>query len=173
MDLWACNKSLSSLKGKEILGFIKNIDEVVVFLKENFVVKEKLDALCKALVMWRDMSLFINRTEVNNYVTYEQEDIYDFEHKLELFYACGSKTFLTKKEVGDGKTFYYHVLKGYMPKLVRTSWEEYEVGIGVYNIQEYERRNKESKNASKKFTNNKGNVAIQGMKRLYDEFHYS
>eukprot|EP00957_Ditylum_brightwellii_P081533 6202651-Ditylum_brightwellii.AAC.1 len=86
MELWACNKSLSSLNGKEILGFIKNIDEVVL-LEENFAVTEKFDSLCEAL------------------------------------------------------------------------W--------------YERHYKESKNASKKDTNNKGNVAIQGMKTFYDEFHYS
>mmetsp|Transcript_23466 Transcript_23466/g.34112 ORF Transcript_23466/g.34112 Transcript_23466/m.34112 type:complete len:143 (-) Transcript_23466:41-469(-) len=50
---------------------------------------------------------------------------------------------------------------------------EHGVGLGVFTMQGYERRNKESKNTLKRFTNHKGNILVQNMKRLWDIFKHS
>ena len=42
----------------------------------------------------------------------------------------------------------------------------HKAGLGVLNIQGYERRNKESKNTMRRFLNNKGNLVFQSFRQL-------
>ena len=180
MSLWKCNKALTSLKGKQILKFIKTIPKVVEFLYENFVDTEKLKAFCNALEKWNWISAFISITTVvklDATPSEESEQKADYVQKLDLFdqnvrtfYECGAKTFLTRSKVGDSETFYAHVLRCYLPKHARTTWETHSLGLGVFNMQGFERRNKESKNTMRRFTNKKGNMALQNMKRLWYVF---
>ena len=44
------------------------------------------------------------------------------------------------------------------------------MGLGIFTMQGFEHRNKESKTYFFKFTNKKGNVCIQVLKRLWDLF---
>ena len=44
----------------------------------------------------------------------------------------------------------------------------HKAGLGVLNIQGYERRNKESKNTMRRFKNKKGNLVFQRFKRFWD-----
>ena len=60
--------------------------------------------------------------------------------------------FLTKKETGEDKTFYFHSLRYYLPKIVQDAWTKHSVGIGMFTMQGYERRNKESKACCKDST---------------------
>ena len=41
------------------------------------------------------------------------------------------------------------------------------------NMQGYERRNKESKNIVRRFSNHRGNLVIPNLKRLWDVFKHS
>ena len=93
---------------------------------------------------------------------------------LEKFYFVGGKTFLTKNKayLGDDETFYMHVLRFYMPKIAKQTVEKHNLGLGIYTVQGFERRNKESKNTLKRFSNNKGNVLIPNLRRLWDVFYY-
>ena len=77
----------------------------------------------------------------------------DFENGVKKLYSIGSTTFLTKNVVGDDETFYYHCLRYYMPRISRDIWTKHKVGIGVFTMQGFERRNKESKNVLKRFSN--------------------
>mmetsp|Transcript_13585 Transcript_13585/g.20126 ORF Transcript_13585/g.20126 Transcript_13585/m.20126 type:complete len:199 (-) Transcript_13585:31-627(-) len=69
--------------------------------------------------------------------------------------------------------FYSHCLRFYLPKHAEELFTEHGVGLGVFTMQGYERRNKESKNTLKRFTNHKGNILVQNMKRLWDIFKHS
>jgi len=60
-----------------------------------------------------------------------------------------------------------------LPKHAEELFTEHGVGLGVFTMQGYERRNKESKNTLKRFTNHKGNILVQNMKRLWDIFKHS
>ena len=47
------------------------------------------------------------------------------------------------------------------------------VGVGIFSMQGFERRNKESKNTLKRFCNHRGNIVVPNLKRLWDIFHNS
>ena len=100
---------------------------------------------------------------------YEQ-DIDIFKREVKELYALGAKSFLSEKNIGDCETFYCHVLFGYMPKIVEDTWQKFGLGCGIFNMQGFERRNKESKQIFTKFINGKGNVVMQSLKRLYKKF---
>ena len=59
-----------------------------------------------------------------------------------------------------------------MPDIVLKTFERHGLGVGIFTMQGFERRNKESKNCLKRFTNNKDNVLIQNMNRLYNVFEH-
>ena len=59
-----------------------------------------------------------------------------------------------------------------MPKIVDETWEKFKFGVGIFTMQGYERRNKESKNTLQRFSNNKGNIVVGNMKRLWDAYYY-
>ena len=55
-------------------------------------------------------------------------------------------------------------------KIARETLAVHGVGIGIFNMQGFERRNKESKVKVKNSSNGRGNVLIHNMKRLYLDF---
>ena len=91
---------------------------------------------------------------------------------LKHFYAVGRSTFLFDKEAGDAETFYCHTVRFYMLRIAKITWEKHRLGLGIYTMQGFERRNKESKNTFRRFTNKKGNTLVQNLKRLWDLFYH-
>ena len=89
---------------------------------------------------------------------------------MQLFYKYGAESFLSKKSIGDCETFYMHTLRFYIPKIVDDTWKRFQLGIGIFTMQGFERRNKESKNIFVNHTNKKGNQVKQSMQRLWDIF---
>jgi len=71
------------------------------------------------------------------------------------------------------RPFICTVIGFYMPHIADIAWERYKAGVGIFTMQGFERRNKESKNTLKRFTNKKGNIIVQNLNRLHDIFHYS
>ena len=63
-----------------------------------------------------------------------------------------------------------HCLRFYIPKIVDITYKNHNLGIGIFTMQGFERRNKESKNILRRFSNGMGNIAIQNLKRLWDVF---
>ena len=61
----------------------------------------------------------------------------------------------------------------YMPRLAYATFKEHKLGLGIFTMQGFERRNKESKNILKRFNNNKGNLVVSNIKRLWDLFEHS
>ena len=116
-----------------------------------------------------DICPFIHITNILDKGAYP-DSLKDFESSLKMFYACGAKTFLTKTTTGDTETFYMHALRFYMLPIAQQTFREHELGLGVFTMQGYERRNKESKNTLKRFNNNKGNLVVPNLRRLWDVF---
>ena len=94
--------------------------------------------------------------------------------KLQKVYDFGAKTILTKNPAnpGDDETFYLHVLRFYLPQIAKKTMEDHGIGLGIFSMQGFERRNKESKNTLRRFSNRKGNVLLNNLRRLYDVFFY-
>ena len=57
-----------------------------------------------------------------------------------------------------------------MMKIARETLAVHGVGVGLFNMQGFERRNKESKVKVKNSSNGRGNVLIHNMKKLYIDF---
>ena len=72
----------------------------------------------------------------------------------------------------DCETFYLHCLRFYFPPIANHTLTKHRLGIGVFTMQGYERRNKESKNTLKRFTNNRGNIVVNNIRRLWDVFEH-
>jgi hypothetical protein len=172
VEIWNLNKPFTSYKGMDILEFIRHIPDVIEFLSDNFEGLESIETFSRGLELWKNISAFINIVKIDNEPGYISE-LERFKTNLKQFYECGRKTFLTKNVDGDIEFFYSHCLRFYLPKHAEELFTEHGVGLGVFTMQGYERRNKESKNALKRFTNHKGNILVQNMKRLWDIFKHS
>ena len=68
------------------------------------------------------------------------------EDKLKVFYSAGGKSFFTKGIAeGDDETFYMHCLRCCIPKIAKITYQRHHLGVGIFNMQGFERRNKEPK----------------------------
>ena len=95
-----------------------------------------------------------------------------FEKRLAKLYDIGGRSFLTKNpaEVGGDETFYFHVLRYYLPQIAKTTLDRHSLGLGIFTMQGFECRNKDSKNTLRQFSNGHGNIVITNLKRLWDVF---
>ena len=120
--------------------------------------------LCKVINLWERITPFLVITEVQNKQEYK-EDIETFEKLVASFYEVGANTILTKNPAnpGDDETFYLHVLRFYMPEIAKKTFEDHGLGVGIFTMQGFERRNKESKNILRHFSNNQGNVLLNNL----------
>ena len=67
-------------------------------------------------------------------------------------------------------TFDLYCLRYYIPKIVRKRFSDNCLGVGLFTMQGFERRNKETTKSHSRHSNGKGNVQIQTLKILYDEY---
>ena len=85
-------------------------------------------------------------------------------------YAHGSITFMKRFTEGDAETFYLHILRFYMPNIIKDTWEKYGLGVGIFTMQGFERRNKESKHSLLNHNNAHSNIMTQNLVRLKSKF---
>ena len=171
LDVWTQNKVFSSFIGREIRLFITNIQLITEFLEENFNSHEYLDSIITGLKLWVKLCTFIHLTTIDDDDDYKNK-MDTFERNLKNFFTAGGISFLTKGAVmGDDETFYMHFLRFYIPKIAKETFEENHLGVGVFTMQGYERRNKETKRAYNRHTNGKGYFPKQTLCHLLDHFH--
>ena len=92
-------------------------------------------------------------------------------------FKSAAKETIYKAATGDdpdssNENFYCHVLTEYMLPIAKETFDKYKMGTGVFSMQGFERRNKESKNSSQRFCRYKKNICISIMLRLFDLFFY-
>ena len=111
------------LKGPEILKFITNTTKIITFFKSNFEATDIMKDLCKVLKLWEEITPFLLITEIKDVDKYK--DLLNLWEKLEEFYVVGGRTILTKNpaNAGDDETFYFHVLRFYLPKIAKKNNE--------------------------------------------------
>ena len=171
--VWKNKKNFSSFLGNELALFVANVQSIVAFLELNFVETNEIEDIKKSLLLWVQIFKFLGITVVRNSDTYNNE-VNKFEANLKEFYDRGSRTFLSTEGTTNGneETFYSHTLRFYMMDIVKVTFERHKVGVGIFNMQGFERRNKESKNCMKRFCNHRGNTCVSNMKRLIDVFKH-
>jgi hypothetical protein len=147
--------------------FVDNSCTIIRFMNESFVQTEEIKDFCTALDMlprvFKFMSMtYIIDTPTNTYVS----KIAVFEQQLKTIYTCGRITFLREDE-----PFYFHCMRFYLPRIAHETFHEHGLGLGIFNMQGFERRNKESKYYLRKCsTFNRGesnkNLLSNNVKRL-------
>ena len=170
--IWNLNKGFSSFIGRELLLFVENIPKIVDFLKKTFVETDHVKDICKGLILLSEITPFLVITEISDNIVEYKNQFERFKNNVKDFYEVGSRTFLTKRECGDDETFYMHCLRFYLRKIAADTLKKHKLGLGIYTMQGYERRNKESKNVLKRFSNMRNNFLINNLKRLWDVFKW-
>ena len=170
--VWKNKKDFSSFVGNELALFVGNTTRVVKFLSDNFEDNnEQVNDIKEGLKLWLKIFKFLGISVIQNRDEYKNE-MKDFEENVKKFYDSGSRTFLSSVGSTDGKdeTFYSHALRFYMIDITKVTFEKHGLGVGIFNMQGFERRNKESKEVMRKHGNNKGNILVSNMGRLWDKF---
>ena len=172
--VWRSKKSFSSFQGNELALFVANVDVINNFLRETFEETPQLIDIMNSLQLWVSLFKFLG-------VTYIDDDddaflmmIDKFETNLVKFYDHGSRTFLSTNGMinGNGESFYCHALRFYMPSIIKMTFRKHHLGPGIFNMQGFERRNKESKNCLGTSCNHRGNILINNMNNLFDIFYF-
>ena len=165
------NKPFSSFHGNELSKWVSHIPDTIAILRDHFENTEHINNICLLLQHWYSLTEFLSISKISNRENY-QKKIDDYVDKVKELYDVGAKTVLTTNVTGDHETFYYHVLRFYIPKIAQETCNKYGLGIGIYTMQGFERQNKESKNILKRFSNNVGNITIPNLKRIWDIFQH-
>lgn len=171
--LWRISKSFSQLLGTEIKAYVLKCPDISKLLNGKLSTTKEVKALSQALTIWYNTEKFLKIYEVKKEeVQAFPSRIDQFESNIKSFCKCGVNTFLTKVELGNEETYYLHALRYYIPRFCRQSWTNHRSGVGVFTIQGFERRNKESKTIMKKFSNNKQQKLAKILKKLWNSFEY-
>lgn len=105
---------------------------------------------------------------------FEYEDkINKFKENIKELYKAGKDTFLTDKVIGDDENVYMHILLGYFPTIVENTWNDYQLGVGIFDMDGFEHRNKESKEYARKYSNNKHNLSTTTINHLWDFYYHT
>ena len=165
--VWCWNNKVhfSVFKGNDLFLFVSQSEVIIDFLTKRLVQTEEVKGILVGLSKLRPICKFLTMTYI------ESED--DFKKSLEEFkkdtkelYDAGKSSYLLKD---SDKTFYFHCLRFYLPQIAQITFERHKLGIGIFTMQGFERRNKESKNTINRFsTSNRKtkNILVNTMKRL-------
>ena len=165
---WELERPMAKLKGPELLLFIENAPSIINFLRTKFPGCQQAKKIDEVLMLWNVIIPFLNITYIDDKASY-QTKLDKFVSDLKKFYLVGGETFLSTNYAGDEENFHAHCVRFFLPKIAEVTLERHNMGLGIFTMQGFEHRNKESKMCFLKFTK-KGNVCIQVMKRLWDLF---
>ena len=175
--LWRVKKKFSQLRGIEIKAFGLQYPIIATLLRSpesGLRQTPEVVLLAKFLDLWYVMEKHLKRAKVDKKeVVGFPLEIETFKKNIDSFYDCNIDTLLTSVEMGDDETYYLHALKYYIPFHATKTWNDHKCGIGVFTMQGFECRNKESKNILRQFSNMKNQMLSQLLKRLWDSFFYN
>ena len=111
------------------------------------VTTEALNSLKMALNILQRIFKFITISYIENRDEY-CEKLQQFKTDVKTFFNCGRSTFLE----GEDVSFYFHCLRFYLPQIAEETFNKHGLGLGIFSMQGFERRNKESKNTLSRFS---------------------
>ena len=161
---WNNKCQFSSFKGNELKEFISNSNYISILIKEKIVSTEESTNLMRTLDVLPSIFNFLRISSIDNDEEYVQK-MNKFDVDVRLLFRYGKHTFLSDGNV----TFYFHCLRFYLPCIAKVTFERHRVGLGLFTMQGYERRNKESKNTINRFctSQHKSNsLLVNNVRRL-------
>ena len=151
--VWKSGKKFSSFQGNELALFIANTKYICTFLRTSLVLTNDVQSIITGLELWEKMFDFLGKSRIEEGTDYLKL-VEEYEKNSKNFYEAGKSTYLSQSETdGKGETCYMHVMRYYIPSHARTTYTRHNLGIGIFNMQGFERRNKESKNVYRRFSN--------------------
>ena len=174
MFVWKENRPFAKFQGNELTCWQKYIPSTIALIQEHFDENqsEQVKYIIRLLQSWHGMTKFIGLTKIPNKHTFDTK-LEEYIWLSKELYDAGSKTTLTKNNKGDLETSYFHVVRYYVPQIAKECYEKYKVGIGIFTMQGFERRHKESKNTLRRFSNKKGDIVTPNLKPLWGVFYNS
>ena len=151
--VWKSGKKFSSFQGNELALFVANTKYICTFLRTSLVLTNDVQSIITGLELWEKMFDFLGKSRIEEGTDYLKL-VEEYEKNSKNFYEAGKSTYLSQSETdGKGETCYMHVMRYYIPSHARTTYTRHNLGIGIFNMQGFERRNKESKNVYRRFSN--------------------
>ena len=138
-------------------------------MTETFCANKDAVDIVEYLTLWESITKFMVITDVGEKSAYCMKVLF-YKQNVKKFYKVGARTFLSKKYVGDQENLYSHVLRFYMLQFADITFSRHVMGVGIFTMQGFEHRNKESKFVFKNHTNQKRNTVKQTIGRLFDSF---
>lgn len=163
---WNNKLKFSAFKGNDLILFLCNGDKIVEFFNKNLSETPELKNLCCGLQKLMTIIKFLSISRIESMPQYRIQ-LDNFKKEVQEFYEYGKLTYLKSEK---DESFYFHCLRYYMPQIAEKTLSDHNLGLGIFTMQGFERRNKESKNTLKRFcsTNrtNLGSLLTNNVRRL-------
>ena len=175
---WNNKSNFSSFQGNDLAAFVANTKAVTEYLEHSFDDSVKRNSIITSLSLLPCIFSFLSLT----YITpsdgampcaWYEVKLKEYIDNVTQLYEIGANSFLTKSgTTGDDETFYFHVMRFYIPVIAKETFQRHNLGVGIFTMQGFERRNKESKNTMSRFSssNQKSNILQNNVARCYDVF---
>ena len=144
---WNNKLNISSFKGNKLFRFVSNARIISQFIDDEMIPTDETRNLVGALNIMKEIFEFTSITYIEDEQKYISK-LNDFKTNVKLMFKYGKNTFLAGEEV----SFYFHCLRFYLPQLADITFQRHKLGLGIFSMQGFERRNKESKNTLNRFS---------------------
>ena len=141
------------------MKFVEDVNNLVSSTKTEHEHSACLNHMCQLLVLLPVLSEFWKKVETESCSSC-MEDAKEHENNVNEFYHHGSFAIFANSTLGDGETFYCHVSKHWVPRLAKWTVSDLGCGVGLWTMQGFEHRNKQSKHSHSHETNGKGNCCM-------------
>ena len=170
---FANNQTLSRIQGKHVKKWITSMDSFVELVKKSVkATRGPMKDFVEVCKLWPKITEFIHIVDIDDKNDYLKK-LEEFKKNVKLFHKHGASNFLTSGlEEGDAETFYCHALRFYLPQQAEWLFKKCKVGLGVFLMQGFEHRNKQSKRCCATKSNGKGNPSTQSLCALFELFFH-
>ena len=86
--------------------------------------------------------------------------------QAELLFTNGFQSFMERDGDGKGETLYLHILKHYLPRHMRITYQRHKLGVAIFSMEGFEYKNYTSKHVIRNRNNGRGVQVKQSLKIL-------
>ena len=168
---WNNKLGFSKFQGRELSLFIANLTKVKEFINDKLVLTHEIEKFLLGITLLTPIFKFMSITYVTCNESHK-DSLQTFKTDVRQFYASGRHSFLS---TGD-EPFYFHCLCYYLPQIAEITFTRHRLGLGIFAMQGFERRNKESKTMIRKSCTSNHNspaLLVNNIRRLQQLFWYN
>ena len=142
---WVAMKKLSRFKGNDLMKFAQSVQHLTDFLATHFEEDDpEITSLTVRLGKLKPIVDFLVLTRIDSTDEVYLAKIQQITSDVTVLYSSWKDTFLRQAKRYN-ETFYFHCLRFYFPKLASDNFKRCCLGLGIFSMQGFERRNLERK----------------------------